>query len=333
MKNLTDDPIDLVYLWCDGSEPVIREKRERRAKELGIALGGKDNGACRYRNNDEFLFALRSVCRFAPWIRNVYLVMDDDQTPPGWLNLNNPRLRIVRHSEILPAESLPCFNSTTIEFGIPRIVGLSEKFLYANDDMYFARPTEPSFFFAPDGLPICRYVRSRNYLEEKKDASAYERSLCNNARFIREKVLATTPVARIPPSLGRAPHHNVDAYLKSTCLEFAKRYVDDLRCTMKYSFRDGRQLQREVWSSYALAINAAHFRLTKRPWYEYVFTGCRHESLCVKIGEEFLRRFKRIRPFLFCFNDNPDATQEDRDNVYDFLESLFPDASEFEKIA
>lgn len=325
-----NEPIDIVYLWCDGSEPAVRAKRERRAAELGIACGGKDNGACRYRDNGELRFSLRSVCRFAPWIRNVFVVLDDDQTPPAWLDLGNPRLRIVRHSEILPPESLPCFASRTIEFGIPRIPDLSERFLYANDDMYIARPVKPSLFFASDGSPVCRYLRTRIELSKISEPSAYMISICNNARFIRERVVPETAGAKVPPSQELPPHHNIDSYRKSTLLDFAARFPEDLGRTLRYAFRDGRQLQREVWSSYALALGKGRFRFAKRPWYEQLFTGCRHESLIIQVGQGFRRRFERARPYLFCFNDNPEATQEDIDDVRRFLLELFPEACEFE---
>ena len=70
-------------------------------------------GECRYVENDELRYSLRSVEKFAPWIRRVYIVTDD-QTP-AWLDTSNPRIRVVSHREIMPAEILPVFNSCTIE--------------------------------------------------------------------------------------------------------------------------------------------------------------------------------------------------------------------------
>ena len=47
----------------------------------------------------------------------------------------------------MPNFLLPCFNSVTIEMYVHKIPGLAEKYLLANDDMFFASPLEPSFFF------------------------------------------------------------------------------------------------------------------------------------------------------------------------------------------
>lgn len=324
------EPIDLVYLWCDGDEPSISSKRLRRAKELGIPLQGKNTGVCRYRDNGELRFALRSANRFVPWIRRVHLVLDDDQTPPPWLNVACDRLNIVRHSQILPSEALPCFSARTIEFGIPRIPDLAEHFLYSNDDMFFARTVNPEFFFAADGFPICRYIRSKVDLNAAYE-SAYVSSICNNARFIRDQVLPTVEGATLPQSFCRMPHHNVDSYLKSTLVEFLERFADEIHRNLLFPFRDRSQLQREVWNAYALAVHRGHFRQTERPWYEWILGLPRRDSFQAHVGKEYLmRKFQSVRPVLFCFNDNPNATELDWREVDDFMQKMFPAPCPFE---
>ena len=49
----------------------------------------------RFADNDELRYSLRSLERFAPWIRNVFLVTNGQI--PRWLNVEHPRLRIVQH--------------------------------------------------------------------------------------------------------------------------------------------------------------------------------------------------------------------------------------------
>ena len=146
--------IDLVYLWVDGNDPVWLTKKNEflpadRQVDPQVA------GECRYVENDELRYSLRSVEKFAPWIRRVYIVTDD-QTP-AWLDTSNPRIRVVSHREIMPAEILPVFNSCTIELFLPRIPGLAEHFLYANDDMFFSRPVDPGFFFDAAGRPVQKF--------------------------------------------------------------------------------------------------------------------------------------------------------------------------------
>lgn len=325
------DPIDIVYLWCDGDEPSVAIKRQRLAAEKGIALKGKNGGVCRYRDNGELRYALRSVELFAPWIRRVHLVIDDDQTPPSWLDLSYGKLNVVRHSQILPPEALPCFAARTIEFGIPHIPGLSERFLYSNDDMFFARPVLPGFFYADDGYPICRYIQSKVDLAREYD-SAYVSSICNNARFIRDQVVPGISGSTLPGSFLHMPHHNVDAYLKSTLLEFEDRFSEEVHRNLLFPFRDCSQLQREVWSGYAQAVHKGHFRTVEHSWIKGVFKGCRRDSFQAHVGKDYLlKKFRALNPYLFCFNDNPNATEKDWIEVRAFMDARFPNASSFEK--
>ena len=56
---------------------------------------------------------------------------------PHWINLDHPRLTIVTHEEIFENKShLPTFSSPAIEANLYRIEGLSDKFLYLNDDVF-----------------------------------------------------------------------------------------------------------------------------------------------------------------------------------------------------
>ena len=150
--------IDLVYLWVNGNDPQWRAKRSAR---IGVPERKSDvNCEGRYADNDELKYSLRSVEKYAPWIHRIFIVTDNQV--PEWLDTSNPGIRIVDHTEIMPAESLPCFNSTLIEHFICRIPGLSEHFLYANDDTFINKPVTPDIFFAEDGFDqlYCRFVEA-----------------------------------------------------------------------------------------------------------------------------------------------------------------------------
>src|SRR3546814_12468985 len=93
-------------------------------------------------------YALRSVEKHAPWVRRIFVVTDDQR--PEWLNTDHPRIQVIDHKDIMPPEALPCFNSTVIEYFLHRIPGLSDRFLFANDDMFFNADLSPGFFFGQD---------------------------------------------------------------------------------------------------------------------------------------------------------------------------------------
>lgn len=105
-----------------------------------------DISASRFADNEELKYSLRSVEKHAPWVRNIVIVTNGQL--PSWLNLDNPRLKIVTHEELFLNKShLPTFSSPAIEAHLHRIPGLSPKFIYLNDDVMFADDVWPDDFY------------------------------------------------------------------------------------------------------------------------------------------------------------------------------------------
>ena len=114
--------------------------------ELGLEKYHEDISSSRFADNEELKYSLRSVEKFAPWVRNIYIVTNGQI--PSWLNLEHPRIKIVTHEEIFINKShLPTFSSPAIEVHIHRIKGLSKKFIYLNDDVFFGDHVWPDDFF------------------------------------------------------------------------------------------------------------------------------------------------------------------------------------------
>lgn len=106
----------------------------------------EDFGANRFADNEELKYSLRSVEKFAPWVRKIFIVTNGQI--PNWLNLNHPRITLITHEEIFLNKShLPTFSSPAIESHIHRIPGLSKKFIYMNDDVLFGLPVWPDDFY------------------------------------------------------------------------------------------------------------------------------------------------------------------------------------------
>ena len=154
------------------------------ARTCGLGADADGNLPCRFIARNELRYALRSAERCVPWVRKVFIVHDDDNELPRWLNRDNQRLQIVRHSEIMPARFLPCFCPITIEHYLAQIPDLAERFLYSNDDMMFYRPLEPSFFFAADGYPYCRFGGKKKPMPEE-EKSHYLRNIDRADELLR----------------------------------------------------------------------------------------------------------------------------------------------------
>uniref|UniRef100_A0A8C0UMV9 N-acetylglucosamine-1-phosphotransferase subunits alpha/beta n=1 Tax=Cyanistes caeruleus TaxID=156563 RepID=A0A8C0UMV9_CYACU len=137
-KNMTIDGKELMlnpaYLLWDLSS-VSQSKQD------------EDVSASRFEDNEELRYSLRSIERHAPWVRHIFIVTNGQI--PSWLNLDNPRITIVTHQEIFQNVShLPTFSSPAIESHIHRISGLSQKFIYLNDDVMFGKDVWPDDFYS-----------------------------------------------------------------------------------------------------------------------------------------------------------------------------------------
>ncbi|KAI4888461.1 hypothetical protein NFI96_001959 [Prochilodus magdalenae] len=137
-KNLTLDGKELTvspaYLFWDISA-VSQSKQD------------EDVSASRFEDNEELRYSLRSVEKHAPWVRHIFIVTNGQI--PSWLNLDNPRITVVTHQEIFQNQShLPTFSSPAIETHIHRIPGLSQKFIYLNDDVMFGKDVWPDDFYS-----------------------------------------------------------------------------------------------------------------------------------------------------------------------------------------
>lgn len=146
---LEGEPIDIVYTWVDSSDPEWQAARERCAAEQHVDLPASSNDE-RFINRDELKYSLRSVWLYAPFVRHIYIVTVGHR--PEWLDTDSGKVTIVPHREIFPNPGdLPTFNSHAIEACLHRIPGLSEHFLYFNDDVFLGRETTIDTFFTKAG--------------------------------------------------------------------------------------------------------------------------------------------------------------------------------------
>lgn len=142
--------MDFVVTWVDNNDLKWREQFNKYKKHT---LG--ECSEMRFRSWDNFHYWFRGVEKFAPWVDKVHFVTWGHI--PSWLNIQHPKLNIVRHEDFIPEEYLPTFNSRTIELNFHRIKDLSEEFVIFNDDVFLIDKVRPKMFFVngkPCDMPI-----------------------------------------------------------------------------------------------------------------------------------------------------------------------------------
>ncbi|MEJ8640052.1 stealth family protein [Streptomyces sp. MS2.AVA.5] len=312
-------PIDVVYTWVDDADPVWNTHRE-------VAMKSKDAELChhlalsraRFRNRDELRFSLRSLEQHAPWVRRVYLVTCGQR--PSWLNRDHPRLRLVEHKEIFSdLSALPTFNSHAIESQLHRIPGLSDHFLYFNDDVFLGRYLSPRTFFVANGMTRFFPSAAKICMSSPSGLDPVSAAGVNN----RELIQAT--FGRV---LTQKMRHTPHPLRKDVLAEIEERFPEAHRRTAAATFRSPSDI------SVASSLHHYYAYLTGRA----LPSDIRNTYVDVAdpiMESRFLRLLGRRNTDVFCINDTTDdvADLERRHRVISrFLESYFPVPSSFETV-
>ena len=150
-RNLKESAIDFVIPWVDGNDPEWRREKNVYSGNNKSSSSEKDIRDERYRDWDNLQYWFRGVEKFTPWVRKIHFVTWGHL--PKWLNTKHPKLHIVNHRDYIPSQFLPTFNSHTIEWNFHHIEGLSQNFVYFNDDIFILQKVEPKDFFQ-HGKPV-----------------------------------------------------------------------------------------------------------------------------------------------------------------------------------
>lgn len=301
--------IDIVFSWVDGSSDDFQRERAKRMQSYVVGIG--DDSEARFRQIDELKYALRSVHMFAPWIRRIFIATDSPR--PAWL-ADHPKVTIVPSEAMFADPSvLPTHNSHAVESQLHRIPGLSEHFLYSNDDMFFGRPVRPELFFSPGGLTKFVEARIRIGLgETHPQRSGYENAARVNRRLLRERFGAVTT---------RHLEHCAAPLRKSVMAELENEFPEEFRRTAASRFRSATDISvtNSLYHYYALAVGKAVVQTDARV--KYIETTLRSALPALR------RLLKKRDQDMFCLNDGsfPEIPVEQRARaVTDFLERYFP---------
>lgn len=247
---ITKEPVDAVITWVDGSDSEHAKKLANYCAKLGIK---KSEGAAPTRFNDrgELVYCVRSLLRFAPWIRTIYIVTDA-QIPPIIKNLQGTKdaekLKLIDHRDIFAGyeNHLPTFNSLSIETVLWRIEGLANHFIYLNDDFSLIRPVSQDDFFRDNKLvlrgnwKVQLEKKWRNYWKKMARPFLKEKqpAIPKNAhRAVQEK---SAQLAGFTKHFFHLPHAPYPA-MRTTFERYFSEHPQFLSENLSYPLRDHKQ--------------------------------------------------------------------------------------------
>ena len=335
--------IDFVIPWVDGSDTEWQKLKASYSNDESKASAS--NGVERYRDWGILPYWFRAVEKYAPWVRRIHFITCGQV--PEWLNLNHPKLHFVKHEDYIPREWLPVFSANPIELNIFRIEGLSEKFVYFNDDMFLNAAVKPEDFFRK-GLPCAVFMPSFGYLRWGMDGIV--NIIVNNlivinknfkfipnfiknftkwvsfrygVRYAVKNFLLFMLLLPFKTFTGFREYHTVNSFLKSTFIEVWEKEHDLLAKTSSHKFRARSDVNQWLMEKWQLASGKFY---PGRPS-SASYSEERDIADCVK-------DIKTGRHKIICINDNEalnaELFGEFSRRVREAYSEVFPEKSAFE---
>lgn len=197
----------------------------------------------RYRDWGTLRYVLRGISQCMPYIRNVFLVVSMPSQVP--LYVNTDKVKIIYHKDIIPEKFLPTFNSNTIETYLYRIPGLSEQFVYFNDDMIPTRYMAENTFFE-GGLPC--YMNNPYDMTYNKQCNNIFMGVINTCNNLAKLAVGTNKFSGDTSIFFT--QHTGTPFLKSDCEECYNK-ISNILENILTRFREKRNPSQFLYSAYS----------------------------------------------------------------------------------
>lgn len=333
MKKNQNKQIDIVVTWVDFFDPKWQKdylKYVNDDKANDKFVGAKT----RYCPQDTFKYFFRGIEKFAPWFNKIYFVTYGHV--PAWLNTSYEKLVIVKHSDFIPPQYLPTFNSNTILLNLHKIKDLSENFILFNDDMYLSNFCKETDFFK-NGLPCDMAILNPIVAP---DFDPFWDMMLNdicviNRNFSKTKVIKNNILKWFSLKYGLKNNfrnfaglfykkfygfydcHLPNPHLKSIFSEIWNKEYDVCDKTCSNKFRTGDDITEWTMKYWQLAEGKF------QPYSKHksgIYVSLRGDSYKNLI--KLKKRYKMV-----CINDD----KEKMDDVVNYFNSFLPEKSAFEK--
>ncbi|WP_440903302.1 stealth conserved region 3 domain-containing protein [Catenovulum sp. SX2] len=302
--------IDAVYTWVNHEDSSWRELYNSELNKHSNVKSKLDSlGLDRFYNRHEIYYSIQSVKKYASWINHIYIVTNC--RPLQWM-LNDPHITIVCHSDIIERTSLPTFNSHAIESCLHKIEGLSNYFLYFNDDFFLVDYVKKSDFFTHSGLTKANFEEYGMVHGDADQCSPdYLNAARNGQKLIQEKF------GFLPTKLHK---HSPYALRVDILQQLWSDFYEQADATMRSKFRSSQDISIAsfLFHYYSLSLGQTietnienrliSQKINYKRWLNADFRKSKVKTICLNDGgggsasnsnwnkavSEFLNKFKEI---------------------------------------
>lgn len=268
--------IDIVIPMVFPQDPVWQMEYRR-------CHSGDATKIVRWRSWGTEELLVRCVTEYMPWANRIYLLLASESQVQGWMRrmkAANEKLKIVFHREFIPAKYLPCFTSPCIEMFLHRIPGLSEHFIYGNDDMFPLSPLGAEDFFRPaadgteaTGLLPCQHLTEKTF---PANPGIFQRKCLNQQNMV------AGAFGKHYDKTWLKNGHSMAPMLKSVCEEVWRRHGDEIRRHLSPMKRDEHSYSQYV---YVLYQHFAGLHVDYAPKQQYLGSDMQANELSAAIRD------------------------------------------------
>lgn len=297
-------PIDAVITWVNGNAPEHRRQRATYAAQSVETLHENAINPHRWSDHDEIRYCLQSIANHAPWLRRLWIVTDGEAPDISGLPADlYPKITLVAHAQIFEGfeHALPTFNSLAIESLLWRIEGLSEQFLYFNDDVFLTAPLSPSDVFQ-NGKPVLRGAW-RDYSALEADPLARQ----DPAQFNHFMQLNAARLLGFDVQHVFAAAHVVHPFTRSIMAQLFDEYPAQFEAALAFRFRDLSQFLPQGLHNHA-CLKADHAVIHPGADYLHVHSGQGRDTDPAAFRAT-LEAAMQAGPKFLCVNDLPQLEQ------------------------
>lgn len=264
----------------------------------------------RFRDWGTLRYWFRGIAKYMPFVRNVVLILASESQIPSWLNTEN--VRIVYHREFIPEQFLPTFSSSAIESFLYNISGLSERFIYFNDDMFVINPVDLDDFFV--GMtPKMQF----NFHDTYNHASIFRR----NCRNCLDMITDAMHLDRYPINKLFLSNHSVACLLTKT-LEAVKLLCGDKIPATVTKTRTPKNVHKHIYEYYQYYTEKSDIEYTLK--FHYFELSDNLSAIRNVFKEDNLQ--------LICLNDSDKIKHytQTREELLAIFEEKFPHKCKYE---
>ena len=291
--------IDYVFPYVDCDDPSWVEEYNKYVPADKAKRSGWSTGMQRFRANDLLRYTFRSIEKNMPFIRTVHLIVMSESQVPKWVDRS--KVHIVLHKDFIPEEFLPTFNSNTIESFLGNVPGLSERFVYGNDDLFITSKCNVADFF--EGSTPKYYVERRPVAKSAPG---------DQLRLDDEKLITGKCGKKV-----YEVQHICMPYCLSTIKEVSEKYEKEINDSIG-KFRESGQYNQWIFSIYQY-LNKKHIN-----------KGIKYFSTEMKPSTRYIYARDWTKYKAICLNDSGETTKTDLEMARRKLDKMFPKPSKFE---